>query len=223
MSTSSHIPTSFVPLPPQPAYKRHWRLDFSGALGFVAFGIFVLVSIVAVGMFLYQMYLQRNLGLVEKKVQTAEHYLNATTIQKMTNLNNRFIAAQELFGTHVTMSRFLDVLSMDTPKDVRLASLGIAMDPKGGTASIKTTGEARDFNALVIESRLLEENKDLSNIVFSNIAIDSKTNGVKFSFSATASKNLIENFSAVVSGVSTATSAQANATSTMKTSTTTKS
>lgn len=218
MPSSSHIPTSFVPLPPQSTItKRHWRLDLEGALGFISFIVFALVSLTAVGMFLYKMYLQHNLLIVQKKMYIAEQSFNSTPIQNIVTLNNKIIVARELLGTHITMSRLLDMLSSDTPKNVRLSSLKVAMDPKGETASMKIAGEARDFNALVVDSRIFNQNKNLSNVIFSNIAIDEKTNGIKFSVSATVNKNLIRNFSSVVGGVGTTTLKQVSSVSSVTT------
>ena len=205
MSVFSHIPTSFVPLPPQSAPKRRWHSDFAGAFSFAAFGIFVLVSLMALSIFLYQMYLQYNLALVQKDVQTTQQSFNATPIQKITTLNNQLIAAQGLLNSHITNSRFLDMFSSDTPKNVRFTSLGIIINPKNGSATMSASGIARDFNTLVVESRTLEENKNLSRVVFSGISVDNKTGNISFSVSGIVSKKLVGNFSAVVNGMGTAT------------------
>ncbi len=204
MQPSSNVPTSFVPLPPRSAPKRQRRMNFSGAFGFVAFGIFALVSLVALSVFLYQIYLQHNLVSVQRDVQTAQQAFNTAPIQKITILNNQLITAEELLNNHVTLSRFLDVLSANTPKNVRFTSLAIIVSQKDKVASLKADGIARDFNTLVIESRTLEANKNLSNIVFSNIAIDNKTGNIRFIVSGTISNKLVENFSAMVSNVGTA-------------------
>ncbi len=200
MPAFSHIPTSFVPLPPQSAPKRRWRLDFAGALSFVAFGIFILSSLAALSVFLFQMYLQHNLARVQQNIQTAQQSFNVTPIQKMTNLNDRIIASQKLLNTHITLSRFLDSLSTNTPKNVRFTFLGITVNPKKETAFVKASGVARDFNALVVESQTFEKDKNLSNVVFSNISVNGRTGSINFVVSAIASKNLIGNFSAMVNG-----------------------
>ncbi len=215
MQSFSHIPTSFVPLPPQSAPKRRWRLDFEGAFGFIAFGVFVLASLMALSVFLYQMYLQHNLALVHKDVQTTQQSFNATPIQKITTLNNQLIVAQGLLNTHVTISRFLDMFSADTPRNVRFTSLGIAINPKDGSASMKADGIARDFNTLVVESRTLEGNKNLSNVTFSDISVDNETGNIRFTVSGVISKSLVGNFSAVVSGMGTATTTAIMASSTI--------
>ncbi|HEC94190.1 MAG TPA: hypothetical protein ENI56_02340 [Candidatus Kaiserbacteria bacterium] len=217
MSVFSHIPTSFVPLPPQSAPKRKWRLDFAGAFGFVAFGIFVLVSFVALSIFLYQMYLQHTLALVHKDVQTTQQSFNATPIQKITTLNNQLIVAQRLLNTHITLSRFLDTLSADTPKNVHFTSLSVVVNSKDGTAAMKANGIARNFNTLVVESRTLEGNKDLSQVVFSDISVVNTTGNINFTVSGVISKKLVGNFSAVVNGMGTASTTTTVASSTAST------
>lgn len=212
---SSHIPTSFVPLPPRSSQKRQRRLDFSGAFGFVAFGIFALVSFVALSVFLYQMYLQHNLALVKKDTQTTQQSFNTAPIQKIAILNNQLLAAQGLLDNHVTLSRFLDALSVNTPKNVRFTSLKIIVNKKTKATSMQADGVARDFTTLVVESRTLKSNKDLSNISFSNITIDNKTGDIKFTVSGTISKKLSGNFSALVSNL--VTTATTTATTTNET------
>lgn len=214
MPSFSHTPTSFVPLPPKSALKRHWHLDFAGAFSFVAFGIFILVSFLALGVFLYQIYLQNDLTRLQQNARVTQQSFNATSIQKITTLNKRIITAQNLLDTHTTPSSFLDELSADTPQNVRFVSLGVIINPKDDTALIKANGVARDFNTLVVESRVLEENKDLSNVVFSGISVNEQTGDINFTVSATVSKKLIGNFSAMVNGNGTATTSSAVASTT---------
>lgn len=214
MPSFSHIPTSFAPLPPQSPLKRHKHLDFVGAFSFVIFGIFVLVSLMTLGVFLYQMYLQHDLVRLQQNTQVTQRSFNTTSIQKMTTLNKRIIITQNLLDTHTTPSSFLDELSADTPKNVRFTSLKATINQSNDTALIKADGRARDFNALVVESRTLEGNKNFSDVIFSNISVDKQTGYINFVVSATASKDLIGNFSSMVSGSETATTSKAVASTT---------
>ncbi len=214
MPSFSHTPTSFVPLPPKSALKRHWHLDFAGAFSFVAFGIFILASLSALGIFLFQMYLQHNLVRLQHNTLVTQQSFNTSSIQKITTLNKRIIIAKNLLDTHTTPSSFLDELSTDTPKNVRFISLAVTINPKDDTALIKANGVARDFNVLVVESHTLVGDTNLSNVVFSNISVNERTGDIDFTVSATVSKKLIGNFSTMVKGNGIATSSSAVASTT---------
>ncbi len=220
MSDSSKIPTSFVPLPTQNHFKKRSRLLFISAIDITIFGIFVLSVFVALGMYIYQIYLYNQLANVRKAVQTAQQS-TPISVQKIITLNNRIITAQGLLNTHTTMSRFFDVLSFGTPKNISFSSLNIILNPKDSTANMKAFGIATNFSALVAESRSIKQNPDIFDITFSDISVNSNNGSIKFSISATLSKNLIENFSALIGSIATSTISQVISSSTPKSSSTT--
>ncbi len=214
MSDSSQIPTSFVPLPTQSHFKKSRQPFFVSIVDITILGVFILSIFMALGMYVYQIYLYNQLESAQKAVQIIQH--STTPVQKLITLNNRIITAQKLLDTHTTMSRFFDVLSFGTPKNISFSSLNIILNPKDSIANMKAFGTATDFSTLVTESRSMKQNPDIFNINFSDISVNNNNGNIKFAVSATLSKNLIENFSALVGSIATSTTSQMISSSTPK-------
>lgn len=216
MSDFSKIPTSFVPLPTRNHFKKSKQPIFVNVVDITIFSIFILSVFVALGMYVYQIYLYNQLANEQKIVQTSQQS-TSIPVQKLITLNNRIITAQDLLNTHTTMSRFFDILSSGTPKNISLSSLNIILNQKDSTANIKAFGIATNFSALVAESRSIRQNPNISSINFSDISVNNSNDGdIKFSVSATLNKNIVENFSALIGSIATSTISQVISSSTPK-------
>jgi len=200
MAIPSEVPTSFVPHPPQAhSPKRPGRFDFSGALSFAAIIFFAVAVLVAGGLFIYGQYLNNKLSQQEKALGAAQKSLSQGDIARFVFLNTRISQAKSLLQSHRTPSRLFDLLEAKTVKNIQITSLNLTADNKSGGAKLKMTGVARDFSALVTESRALTQDSALSSVTFSNIGPDTHVpNAISFSVSALVPSSLVQNFSAIV-------------------------
>ena len=181
MALSPSIPTSFVPKQPvQPSVrepKAGWNI-----LWIVALLMLALSVISAGGVFAYGKYLE---GVRDTKIQaldSAKREINASTVEEFIRLRDRFISARGILDNHIVFSGFFDILEERTLQNVRFSSLTFTFD-EDGIPEIEMSGEARSFNALAAQSRMLNEERRFKRAIFSDITVNAN-NTVSFSLSA---------------------------------------
>ncbi len=205
MPIPSEVPTSFVPHVPVPsANPNATHLDISRIFLFSSLGILITMLLASGGIFLYQHSLEGQLIQKQTKLTSIEKTFNQTNARDFVHLRDQLSSAQILLDKHITLSRVFDLLETVTVKRLSLTGLKISM-PKGKPATIELEGLAANFNTLATQAALLKKNRLLSNAVFSNFSLK-KGGAVGFTFDATLSSALMQNFAAVV-GVASSTPA----------------
>ncbi len=163
---------------------RRARTDFTGAFGFFAYGVFVIVLGLAIGVFFYERIL---LGVLEGKnaaLASAQAKINPETVKSFVQLRDRLAYGSTLLANHVSLSSFFATVGTDLPKTVRFSSLHITVG-EGRKITLDGAGVASTFNALADLSTQFARTGHIKDAIFSNITINSKDSSVSFALSAT--------------------------------------
>lgn len=222
MAITSNVPTSFVPhisAPPPP--KRAMHFDLTGALAFVAILFFIVALVTTGGLLVYEHYLKGQLAHKQSELKVIRQSMSQTTVTQLFHASTQLSTVKTLLNHHTTPSRLFNLLEAKTVKNVQLTSLALTAE-KNNTAKISIKGIARDFSALIVESRTLTQDSNLSDVTFSNIAPDNKQKAdIDFKVSAIVDGAIVENFSAVVASGAAAATTTSSQTSYSATSSTT--
>lgn len=185
MAFPSTIPTSFVPRPPA---ARRYRADFTGAFGFLMYGIFVVIFLLALGVFFYGQLLAAEQKRKDDQLAQAAAGIDHATIEDFVQLNNRLKQSGTLLAKHVAFSNFFDALQTVLPTTVRFSSLHLSFDSHGAPR-VEGTGIAKNFNALAAASASLAADGRIKDAIFSKLSVN-KDNSVSFNLSAALSPEL---------------------------------
>lgn len=176
------IPTSFVPHPSSAAMRKS-RTDFTGAFGFFAYMVIVIVLVLAIGVFFYGRILAASQSSKDSELAKVESGINPATIDSFVRLQNRLASGKTLLANHVAFSGFFTVLGNLMPTTVRFSSLHLAVNDDG-TISIDGSGVAKSFNALAAASTAFANNGRIKNAIFSSIVVNPKDGSVSFALTA---------------------------------------
>jgi hypothetical protein len=171
-------------------------------------GIVLLVAsgALAVGVFLYQQFLQTQSVSKVSQLQRAEAAFEPSLIAQITRLDDRMHAADNILGSHLAPTAFFQALNQSTLQTVSFQSLDLeAPDPTHIT--LKMQGVAQSVNSIALQADVFSKSNIITSPIFSNIARQS--DGVHFDLTAIVNPSAL-NFSALVSAAGTA--AQSSAT-----------
>lgn len=190
MDFHQSIPTSFVPKSASSsAGARRFRGDYTGAFGFLGYGVFAIVFALAVGVFFYGRILAGTQAAKEAELARAEAAIDPATAVAFVRLRDRLDAGQQLLGGHIALSGFFALLETLLPTTVRLTALHLSLDD---TNSIKLSGSgtAKSFNALAAASIAFATDGRIKDAIFSSIVVN-KDNSVSFALSAVLDPKLV--------------------------------
>lgn len=179
------MPTSFVPRPS--AVRR--RADFTGAFGFLMYGIFLIVFLLAVGVFFYGQLLASEKKSKDDKLAQESAGIDDATVKDFVQLDGRLKQGGTLLAKHVALSNFFDALQSVIPTNVRFSSLHLSFD-SNGTPLVDGAGVAKNFNALAAASAAFSADGRIKEAIFSKISVN-KDASVSFNFSAALSQELV--------------------------------
>ncbi|MDB5244425.1 MAG: hypothetical protein JWN18_295 [Parcubacteria group bacterium] len=190
MALPPNIPTSFVPA--SSSAPKKFNSDYTGAFGFFAYGVFVLVMIMAIGVFSYKKILKAQLIAKDNELAEAQAKISPETVQTYVDLRNRLIAGKTLLQNHIALTGFLSVIGTDLPSSVRFGTLHlVAHSPQKVT--LEADGSAANFNSLAVLSAKIGEAGHVKDAIFSRIGISTgkKDGAVSFSLSAVLDPSLV--------------------------------
>lgn len=174
------IPTSFVPYSASSATRR-FRTDFTGAFGFFAYGILVIIFLMAIGVFVYGRILTNSLSAKDAQLKEEIAKIDQKTVTGFARLHDRLLSGKTLLKGHVAFSNFLASIGTLLPTTVRFTSLHLSFDSTG-VPKIDGVGTARNFNALAVVSTTFATDGRIKDAIFSNIGIG-KDGTVSFTLS----------------------------------------
>lgn len=188
MAIPPTIPTSFVPPSPSAA-RRRYRFDFGSAFAVLAYGLFLIMLALSVGVFLYGGILTGQKESKDAELETALDDMKTEQAEKFVRLESRLSGGQQLLDKHVAFTGFFRVVETLLPATVRFSSLRLAMADTNG-AVLEASGVAKTFNALAVASANLAGDRRIRDAIFSSISVN-KDNTVSFSLTATLDPELI--------------------------------
>lgn len=151
--------------------------------------IFIFAVIASISVFAYKKYLENSISKMQVELTNAREALQPNLIKELSRANARFLSAQSLLDSHVTLSRFFDLLQTLTLQSVRFNKFAYTMNDEG-KVSVTLSGEARSYSALAVQSKVFSENPNFVDTIFSNLDLNESGN-VVFSFKTQVNPRLI--------------------------------
>jgi len=172
--------TSFIPKKP---------IISSGVSGkepinfFSIITIFLLiVSILAsAGLYAYKLYLTKQKESISSSLLIARDSFEKDTINELDLFYKRTESAKKILSNHIVLSPLFSLLEDITIPQVQYKSFDQSIDEKGGFFTVKMTGIASDYRAIVLQADVFnsEKSSSLKNVLFSNLTKD-KNNNISF-------------------------------------------
>lgn len=184
--------SSFIPKGPVsisagvPSAAR--RVGEKSLLSALAFFIFTVSILLAIGVFGYRFYLEYRIKQMGVALEQARTALNPEAIRELTNLNSRIIAAEALVGAHRLITPLFAFLESSTPASVRFTSFDYSATEEGLTLILN--GEAKGYAALALQAQIFNSSRYLRNQIFSDLTLNDR-GGVEFSFKALVNPELL--------------------------------
>ncbi len=197
MNVPSQVPTSFVPHTAiHNVSPSRMSTSFYKILVVIVYGILVVAMFASVGVFSYEHVLQGKISTQKALLNKTEKTVDVNSAQNFLHLRDQLTSIHSLLNSHVTFSRFFDVLEKSTVQDVSFNGLSLRQQ-NNKTTIVTASGIALNFDALAAESKSLAQTGAVSNIEFSGISVN-KDGSVNFKLDAVVKPGIIADFSKVV-------------------------
>ncbi len=172
--TQSHA--SYIPKKPLAAAtpsgysRRHLPL---GSL--VTILIFIASVGLAGGLYVYQIYLERDLEAKKISLEQARAAFDPALILELRRLDKRIEHSKRLLSRHSAMSSFFDLLGSATLKNVQFTSMLFSQD---GADQMKVVlnGAALTYASVALQSDAFNVAKGIRNPIFSGLNLNEKGN-----------------------------------------------
>lgn len=166
--------SSFIPKEPivkrGPAHVN--RGGGVNIIGTIAWVFFILVVIIAIGVFLYKILLTRSLDSKKERLATEREAFDPALIDELVALERKMEVGEGLLDDHVAVSKVFSALEEDTSQSVRFERFSYGQSSEaGGMPTLSMSGIATDFNAVAYQSDVLGDSASFRNIIFSNIEV----------------------------------------------------
>ena len=201
--TDQQVQTSFIPKKPL-AQERKVHVTSVSVLGFLT-TVIVLVAVFSyVGLYLYQKNLETKIAGMTAEFSTKSKIFDDNLVTKMTNLNKRFLSAQEILANHLVVSPLFDFLGKSALKSVQYSTFDFNVARNAGAVSqidVKISGKAKNYESIANESDELailnQGDSDpnfknmISGIVFSGLNLNLIDGGVTFDLNFSVNNNAL--------------------------------
>lgn len=166
---------------------RRLSVNLFFSLGVIVFSLMVLV---AVGAFLYKTIIQKQIAQSEITLEESRKAFEIPLIAQIKRLDSRISVSQTLLKNHIVVLPVFDALESLTLKTVRFNTLAYQL-PDKGTPTITMNGEAAGYPSVALQSDSFGEDERVRNPIFSNLGLNEKGSGVKFSFKADIDPSIV--------------------------------
>ena len=155
---------------------------------FLAWIIFNISVVLALGMFGYKFYLKYSIDQMGVDLENARATLQSEVISELTRLNNRITSSRELILAHQNLSSLFAFLEVSTPRTVRFSDFRYSMTQQG--LELAMVGEARGYAALALQAEIFDKSPYFKDSIFSDLRLNTKGD-VTFSFKAIVDPSLV--------------------------------
>ena len=180
--------SSFIPKKPVVTSMRPKRGPIN-LLSLVSIVVFVLALIGALGVFLYESYLNNGIAGDEQSLNLAQGQFDTNTINSIIRLNTRLSVANSLLSQHLEISNLFVLLENTTLQTVRFNDFSLTTgDQNSLTLGVK--GEAMGFSDVALQSAAFNRSNYFKNLVVSNLSLE-QNGAVSFSMTAIVNPSLV--------------------------------
>ena len=184
--------SSFIPKGPissaAPSVPMGRKTGEKSLFAFLAWVIFNLSVVLALGMFGYKFYLKYSIDQMGVDLENARATLQSEVISELTRLNNRITSSRELILAHQNLSSLFAFLEVSTPRTVRFSDFRYSMTQQG--LELAMVGEARGYAALALQAEIFDKSPYFKDSIFSDLRLNTKGD-VTFAFKATVDPSLV--------------------------------
>jgi len=143
------------------------------------------VALAALGLFLYEQYLDGEIAKAKEQMSEASDQIDSEVQQKLVDFDIRLAAASQLLERHIAPSRVLSLLGESTLESVEFNTLTFEANDFSNVA-LKLEGSTQDFAHVAAQADVLRSNTELQNALVSGLSISRRTedDGVAFTLEA---------------------------------------
>jgi len=176
------VKTSFIPKQSLKVERTESvRKTTFGVVNVLASVILIAAIIAAVAMFGFESYVRSSITSKRASLDRARAAFQPETIKELARLDTRLSVGMTLLSSHVAPSTLFSYIEDETLSSVRFKDFAYSEVGPGRTM-LTMSGEARSFNAVALQSDAFGRGGMFSEVIFSNLNIDSNGN-VVFGFS----------------------------------------
>lgn len=139
----------------------------AGFFFFIAMLLFFITLAAAVGIFLYEKLLTKNLSGLEESFKRAEAEFEPSLIAELTRVSRTIDAGKMLLDGHPSLSRVFEFLEQMTIANVRFSSFAFT----GDTLTLSMRGEARGYSELSQQAAIFEQSPLVEKVTLSNLSL----------------------------------------------------
>ena len=169
----SDVPkTSFIPkqtlgnVPSRVQRRRHFNV-----FGFVGMVVFLCGMILAVGVYLYRDFSQKDLEARKQELQNLKNSFSQSDIQALRELDRRIGVSRALMNKHLSPSVLFDALELRTQQEMQFTNFAYSQR-ESGSVELVLKGTALRFNTVALQSQQLADAETLASTIFSGFSID---------------------------------------------------
>lgn len=149
-------------------------------LSIIAVILFTIAVIFAIVVFIYQRSLVKSVNAINAELIAARASFEPSFIKELVRIDNKIESAKSIINKHYIITPIFTVLENETLQGVRFNSFSYSLDSKG-QPNIELKGEAKNFQAVALQSDIFSAESKIINPVFSSL--DTNDNGgVSFNF-----------------------------------------
>lgn len=182
--------TSFIP-------KQALEESATGRRPRGAIGVLMIIGLVlflsslaaALGVVLYEELLKQNIESKNATLERAKNEFEPALIQRLTALDRRMTASEELLKNHISASSVFALLQSYTLQNVRFETFRLEAKDANDIA-LSMNGRAKSFAAVALQSDVFGKIPFIKNAIFASPNLDSEGN-VTFNFSAKLDPSLL--------------------------------
>jgi len=164
-----NLEKSFIP---RPGGARASTFSLSSIVGS---GIFFIVLLIALGVFLYGQYIDNANAELERKISEEADQIDEDELAELVAFDARLNSVQKLLDNHIAASRVLKLLGETTVTSIQFSALEFAT---GGSApTVRISGLSPDFRSVAAQVGILRANDEFAKTLISELSIEEEEVG----------------------------------------------
>ena len=193
----NQIKTSFIPrktidaaIQVQPGGRISTKRVGRTIFNLVAILIFMTAIAGGVLVKVWQIKLEKDIINQVETMKQARKKIDEKFLQQASRLNTRIESANSMLANHVAPSEIYSLLEDYTLQTVSFSRFSF-IDNQDGTINVKGSGEAKQYESIVLQSDAFGKSGYLRNVIFTNLTSNPNNSNIGFSFEATLDPKLI--------------------------------